>query len=186
MAYNNNVYAPYNPYAFGAQPIQTYPPYVPPQQPMVSQMAQQQAVQQPVQQQSQQPVQSQQSTQTQGGYSYTNEIFVTSKEDALNRQVPFNSSVTYLHQDKPFGFQVVTDAQGKKTVNSFRIVECSDEELKDETTTVAKADLSIYATKDDLNAGLLNLEDKIKQYFKSSTAVPKKKKVVVEDDEDEE
>lgn len=162
MQFQNGVYQPYNPYTYGAQPMQ-YPQYAPQAPVQPSPIAQ--AAQQTAQPQAQQPAQAQQTAQTQG-YAYTNEIFVTSKEDALNRQVPFNSSVTYLHQDKPFGFQVVTDAQGKKTVTAFRLVECTDEELKEETTAVAKADLSGYATKDDLNAGLADLENKIVQYFK--------------------
>ena len=163
MQFQNGVYQPYNPYTYGAQPMQ-YPQYAPQAPAQPSPLAQA-AAQQIPQQQAQQPAQSTQTAQTQG-YSYSNEIFVTSKEDALNRQVPFNSSVTYLHQDKPFGFQVVTDAQGKKTVTAFRLVECTDEELKEETTAVAKADLSGYATKDDLNAGLADLESKIVQHMK--------------------
>ena len=189
MPYNNGVYTPYNPYAYTAQPAPAYyqqyaqQPAPTPQQ--MPQAVQQQPVQQTVQAQPQQPAQAQQTAQTQG-YAYTNEIFVTSKEDALNRQVPFNSSVTYLHQDKPFGFQVVTDAQGKKTCTPFRLTPCTDEELKEETTAVAMADLSAYVTKDDLMAALADLENKLKRDYKQVAATPKKKKVIVEDDDDEE
>ena len=99
MQFQNGVYQPYNPYTpYGAaQPMQ-YPQYAP-QAPVQPSPLAQAAAQQIPQQQTQQPAQPQQTAQTQG-YAYSNEIFVTSKEDALNRQVPFNSSVTYLHQDK--------------------------------------------------------------------------------------
>ena len=176
MQFQNGDYQPYNPYVYGAQPTQ-YQQYAP-QAPVQPIQTQTQQIPQPQAQQASQPAQT---AQTQG-YAYSNEIFVTSKEDALNRQVPFNSSVTYLHQDKPFGFQVVTDINGKKKVTAFRLVECTDEELKEETTNVSKAALADYATKEDLTEGLAELESKIAQYIKQ--VMPKKKKVVVEDDED--
>ena len=176
-AFQNGVYTP-NPYYYNPQPAPYTSPYLSPYAPQTP--AVQTQVQQPVQQ-AQLAAQTTQSQQT-SAPPQTNKIFVTGKEDALNRQAPFNSEIIYLHQDKPFGFQVYTDGQGKKTVTVFRLTECTDEELKEETTSVAKSDLSMYATKEDLTDGLAELESKIVQHIKQ--VLPKKKKVVVEDDED--
>ena len=50
----------------------------------------------------------------------TNKIFVTSLEDALNRNAEPNSEVVYLHQDQNLLFEIKTDMQGRKTYQTYQ------------------------------------------------------------------
>lgn len=169
MPYNGyGGYTP-NPYLYGAQtpvyqPAQTYQPNM--QQPNITQQAQQ-----PVQA-SQTPIQAQTPARS-------NKVFVTSIEDATARYADPNTELIYLHQDKPFIFEVYTDFQGKKTVRTFRFEECTVEEMQDETKGIVKQDLENFATKDDLVAlkqsvvtkdDLAELESRLAQYVKQAAA----------------
>lgn len=127
-----------NPYLYGAQP--NYAPVQPYQQNVQPQMQQQ--AQQPVQQ-AQTPIQPQLQARS-------NKVFVTSIEDATARYADPNTEIIYLHQDKPFIFEVFTDWQGKKTVRTYRFEECTVEEMQDETKGIAKKDLENFVTKNDL------------------------------------
>ena len=49
----------------------------------------------------------------------TNKIFVTSLEDALNRYAEPNTVMVYRHQDEKFEYEIMTDAQGKKSYKTF-------------------------------------------------------------------
>jgi hypothetical protein len=75
----------------------------------------------------------------------TNKIFVTSLEDALNRNAEPNSEVVYLHQDQNLLFEIKTDAQGRKVYQTYQFAPYKAESAAPETETR-------YATKDELNA----------------------------------
>ena len=75
----------------------------------------------------------------------TNKIFVTSLEDALNRNAEPNSEVVYLHQDQNLLFEIKTDMQGRKTYQTYQFAPYKAENAAPATETP-------YATKDELNA----------------------------------
>lgn len=49
----------------------------------------------------------------------TNKVFVTSLDDAMARSVEPNSETLYLHQDRNLIFDIKTDMQGKKDLESL-------------------------------------------------------------------
>lgn len=51
----------------------------------------------------------------------SNKIYVSGIEAARAYQVPFNSEILLVDSEKDILYEVVTDAQGKKTVNVFDI-----------------------------------------------------------------
>ena len=74
----------------------------------------------------------------------TNKIFVTSLEDALNRNAEPNSEVIYLHQDQNLLFEVKTDAQGRKVYQTYQFAP-----FKAESAAPAAA---AYVTKEEFDA----------------------------------
>jgi hypothetical protein len=58
-------------------------------------------------------------TQPQPAPMRTNKIFVTSLEDALNRYAEPNTIMVYRHQDEKFEYEIMTDAQGKKSYKTL-------------------------------------------------------------------
>ena len=70
----------------------------------------------------------------------TNIILVTSLEDALSRYAEPNSNMLYINQDKPIGYNIMTDAQGRKV---HKIIDLSDhkEETPAQVEYVTKADV---------------------------------------------
>lgn len=176
---NYNGYGGYsnNPLIYGAQhqSYQTFSPY-------------QQSVQPQMQQQAQQPVQASQQPVQQQTPTRSNKVFVTSIEDATGRYADPNTEIIYLHQDKPFIFEVFTDWQGKKTVKTYRFEECTVEEMQDETKGIAKKDLENFVTKNDLtefkkslitSEDLEALEGRIVQFVKQCTYPQKVKQMEI-------
>ena len=51
----------------------------------------------------------------------TNKIFVTSLEDALNRYAEPNTVIVYRHQDEKYEYEIMTDAQGKKSYKTLQL-----------------------------------------------------------------
>lgn len=163
------------PYVYGSQtpvyqPSPSFQPNYNPQA-VASQPNSTQTAQQAVQVQSQ-PVQAQTPTRS-------NKVFVASIDDATNRYADPNTEIIYLHQDKPFIFEVFTDWQGKKTVKTYRFEECTVEEMQDETRGIVKNDLENFAKKDDLMAlrkemvtkeDLEDFESRLAQFVKQSTS----------------
>lgn len=52
----------------------------------------------------------------------TNMVFVTSLEDAYQRETYPNAQMIYLDQDKPFLYVVFTDSYGRKTSETYELV----------------------------------------------------------------
>lgn len=177
MNYNAGVYSPnpmggFNNSFNNPNPMQFMPPQMQPN----GQMPMQQAN---VQMQQQQPVQPQPQPQM-AIPPQTNKILVPSWEAARDRAVPFNSECVYFHQDADFGFEVITDPQGRKDVKPFRIVPCTIEEMENEIKGVKASDLSGFATKQDLE----NLESKLAQYIRQNIPTKSKTKMEQENDVD--
>lgn len=98
---------------------------------------------------------SQQTTATQQQVS--NRIYVTSAEDALGRFASPNSIMVYTLQDETLQFEIATDAWGKKTIRTRRLV--------DYTPTQAENKGSVdYVTRQEflgLQAQIKALQDKL-------------------------
>lgn len=63
----------------------------------------------------------------------TNKIYVTSKEDALNRFVSPNTTTVYFLQDDSAIFEVMTDAQGRKNIRMRNLVDVEPQDAKQDT-----------------------------------------------------
>lgn len=98
----------------------------------------------------------------------TNKIFVTSLEDALNRNAEPNSEMVYLHQDQNLLFEIKTDAQGRKIYQTYQF-----SAYKPESAAPADAPAIIYATKEEFDA----LASKVNELLTTKTA--KKKEATV-------
>ena len=88
--------------------------------------------------------QPQMAQQTQPAPMRTNKIFVISLEDALNRYAEPNTIMVYRHQDEKFEYEIMTDAQGKK---SYKTLQLTDYSLQ-----VEKQDKSFVVTEDEFNS----------------------------------
>lgn len=62
----------------------------------------------------------------------TNKVFVTSLEDALNRNAEPNTIMVYRHQDEKFEYEIFTDMQGKKTYKTLALTDYSTAEAHKE------------------------------------------------------
>lgn len=92
--------------------------------------------------------------------SNSNKIFVTSIDDALSRYADPNSEMIYLNQDKPLLYEVKTDSQGRKMVNTYNITPS----VEKTGAGTANVDMSSYVTKTEFEAlqgQIKALEDKI-------------------------
>lgn len=69
----------------------------------------------------------------------TNKIYVTSLEDALNRYADPNTVIVYRHQDEKFEYEIMTNAQGKKSYKTMQLEEYSamQTERKEAVPTVS-------------------------------------------------
>ena len=65
----------------------------------------------------------------------TNKIYVTSKEDALNRFVSPNTITVYFMQDDSAIFEITTDAQGRKSVRTRNLVDVVAQDEKKDINT---------------------------------------------------
>ena len=88
----------------------------------------------------------------------TNKVFVTSLEDALSRYAEPNTIMIYRHQDEKFEYEIMTDAQGKKTYKTLELKEYSVIAAEKETKTDGKASEEINSLKGRISV----LEEKIK------------------------
>lgn len=88
----------------------------------------------------------------------TNKVFVTSLEDALSRYAEPNTLMIYRHQDEKFEYEIMTDAQGKKTYKTIELKEYSVVEKGKETKTDTKTSDEINSLKGRISA----LEEKLK------------------------
>ena len=77
----------------------------------------------------------------------TNKIFVTSLQDAMSRQVEANTEVVYLHQSEPLLYQIVTDMQGRKSVDTFVLSPYVAEEKKPDAEYVSRAEFEEWKAK---------------------------------------
>ena len=56
-----------------------------------------------------------------------NFIMVTSLQEALGKESPYNSKGLYVHQDGEFEFEIFTDSNGRKTYEIYKRVNCTNE-----------------------------------------------------------
>lgn len=75
----------------------------------------------------------------------TNKIFVTSLEDALGRYAEPNTLIVYRHQDEKFEYEIMTDAQGKKSYKTLQLGDYSaiQGEKQEEVTTISKKEFNV-------------------------------------------
>lgn len=71
----------------------------------------------------------------------TNMLIVTSLEEALLRPAEPNSNMFYIDQDKPLGYKVMTDMQGKKTYKTFDLVEHAENPKTGDSEHLTRADV---------------------------------------------
>lgn len=76
----------------------------------------------------------------------TNMIFVTGLEEAYQRNAMPNSQTIYFDQDKPYLYNILTDAYGKKTYETFEIVKC---DLKEQENKKEEKEQKEYITKEE-------------------------------------
>ena len=91
----------------------------------------------------------------------TNKIYVSGIEDVRQRNLPFNSDIIFLDNDKPILYQKIVDSKGQFEVKAFTIVPYS---AQDSEKTSQSMDLSMYAKTTDLEqirAELKAIKDKI-------------------------
>ena len=149
-----NNFNPYNnPYMANSMPTGTHP-YGVPMNPYLQNMMSQNfsGNNQGVQQQSPQP------------QINTNKLYVTSLEDAKNKQIPPNSDYIFLDNDKPLLYRKVVDATGKMEVQTFQIIPYEE---KNEDIN-SKIDTSKFVSVDQFNALKSDL-DRIKAYLNKNT-----------------
>lgn len=79
-----------------------------------------------------------------------NYIMVTSLQEALGKESPYNSKGVYIHQDGEYEFEIFTDANGRKTYEIFKRVKCTNEK---DIITVSRTDY------EELKARLIKLEE---------------------------
>lgn len=56
-----------------------------------------------------------------------NFIIVTSLQEALGKEAPYNSKGIYVHQDGEYEFEIFTNADGVKSYEIFKRVKCTNE-----------------------------------------------------------
>lgn len=64
-----------------------------------------------------------------------NFLIVTSLQEALGKESPYNSKGLYVHQDGEYEFEIFTDSNGRKTYEIYKRVNCTNEK---EIITVPK------------------------------------------------
>ena len=96
------------------------------------------------------PQQQAQPTQT-----TTNKIYVSGIEDVRQRNLPFNSDVIFLDNDKPILYQKIVDGKGQFEVKAFSITPYIAQEID---KTSQPINLSGYAKTSDLEPIKAELE----------------------------
>lgn len=77
----------------------------------------------------------------------TNKIYVSGIEEVRQRNLPFNSDVIFLDNDKPILYQKKVDDKGQFEVKAFTITAYSPQETEKGNNSI---DLSAYAKASDL------------------------------------
>ena len=97
----------------------------------------------------------------QNNYPLVNRNFtmVTSLQEALSKNQPYNSKGLYVHQDGEYEFEIFTDLNGRKTYEIFKRVNCTKDK---DIVTISKNDFDL------LKQRLLKLEDAV--YGKSANS----------------
>lgn len=93
----------------------------------------------------------------------TNKLYVTSLEDAKNKQLPPNSDYIFLDNDKPLLYRKVVDATGKMEVQAFQITAYEEKP----ESSIPAIDTSKFVSVDEFNSLKSDLE-RIKDYFNKS------------------
>lgn len=91
----------------------------------------------------------------------TNKIFVGGIEDVKNKQLPFNSDMLFVDNDKPFLYQKIVDSKGQFEIKTFDITPHDSQKDEKQNCTV---DLSNYVEKskfEALEGEIRALKDKI-------------------------
>lgn len=91
----------------------------------------------------------------------TNKIFVSGIDEVKNRQLPFNSDMLFVDNDKPLLYQKIVDSKGQFEIKTFDIT--PHDSQKDEKQNYA-VDLSNYVEKskfEALEGEIRALKDKI-------------------------
>lgn len=107
------------------------------------------------------PMMQPQQAQVPQAQTNTNKIYVSGIEDVRQRNLPFNSDVIFLDNDKPILYQKIVDSKGQFEVKAFTIVPYSTQESEKASQSM---DLSMYAKTTDLEqirAELKAIKDKI-------------------------
>ena len=84
----------------------------------------------------------QQQPQVQPHQTNTNKIYVSGIEDVRQRNLPFNSDVIFLDNDKPILYQKIVDNKGQFEVKAFNISPYLSQECEKQSQSI---DLSAYA-----------------------------------------
>lgn len=108
--------------------------------------------------------QQQPSQQSPQGIINTNKLFANGIEDVKSRMLPTNSDYIFLDNDKDLLYRKVTDGTGKQSIQTYKLVEYSEEEKPQQQTI----DTSVFATKEDLGA----LKQDIESLKKAASALP--------------
>ena len=81
-----------------------------------------------------------------------NFVIVTSLQEALSKNSPYNSKGLYVHQDGEYEFEILTDYNGRKTYEIYKRVVCTNDR---DVVTISKNEF------DNFKQRLTNLEEKI-------------------------
>lgn len=87
-----------------------------------------------------------------------NYIMVTSLQEALGKESPYNSKGLYVHQDGEYEFEIFTDSNGRKTYDIYKRVNCTNE---NDAMSIPKSQY------DELKSKIIKLEEAV--YGKSAS-----------------
>jgi hypothetical protein len=87
-----------------------------------------------------------------------NYIIVTSLQEALGKESPYNSKGLYVHQDGEYEFEIFTDSNGRKTYDIYKRINCTNEQ---DAMSIPKSQY------DELSAKIKKLEEAV--YGKSTS-----------------
>lgn len=100
----------------------------------------------------------------------TNKIYVTSLEDALNRYAEPNTVMVYRHQDEKFEYEIMTDAQGKKSYKTLQLGDYSAQNCEKQEN----ADIISRKEFDVLKSRLEAIEQELVKKYKEERRIEKK------------
>lgn len=100
----------------------------------------------------------------------TNKIFVTSLEDALGRYAESNTIMVYRHQDEKFEYEIMTDAQGKKSYKTIQLGDYSAPQVE----KTEEVDIISRKEFDAIKGRLEALEGELLKKYKEDRRIEKK------------